>query len=571
EAIAPLHSCLGNRVRPCLKKKQNKTKQNQKNKKHIKSRPEKAPGQTCLAGVSPASAHPCRTPYPVPTLGGRQLLGRRGSFCKRCLRQALSASHTARPEHRGRGSQESGVGGEARQPGESERAEAWARTALGCRVGSEPRRAHRQAQTFPPLPWEEARSPQGEGVIRAPGRSCRSGRAGGGAGRDGGFRNPQRAPAPRGPCAPSPGSPSFNAGDPAWGGAGHWRWRPPRPGAPSPPRPPRPTLPPLPSHPPHPSLPPLPRAAPPRAAPPAGAPFPGRPRPRFRWRRRRCRSVRGAGTHESCGRGISWNLLLFVSSQGVCRKFRENRYHQKSWPGCSSSFIHLPIHSFSSAIEQLLCGCGLLGVGIWLSVSQGNFATFSPSFPSLSAANLVIAIGTIVMVTGFLGCLGAIKENKCLLLSFFIVLLVILLAELILLILFFVYMDKVNENAKKDLKEGLLLYHTENNVGLKNAWNIIQAEMRCCGVTDYTDWYPVLGENTVPDRCCMENSQGCGRNATTPLWRTGCYEKVKMWFDDNKHVLGTVGMCILIMQILGMAFSMTLFQHIHRTGKKYDA
>uniref|UniRef100_A0AAV2L658 Uncharacterized protein n=1 Tax=Knipowitschia caucasica TaxID=637954 RepID=A0AAV2L658_KNICA len=64
-----------------------------------------------------------------------------------------------------------------------------------------------------------------------------------------------------------------------------------------------------------------------------------------------------------------------------------------------------------------LCGCGLLGVGIWLSVSQGSFATFSPSFPSLSAANMVIFVGAIVMVTGFLGCLGAIKENKCLLLS----------------------------------------------------------------------------------------------------------------------------------------------------------
>ncbi|XP_066445665.1 tetraspanin-9 isoform X1 [Eleutherodactylus coqui] len=218
-----------------------------------------------------------------------------------------------------------------------------------------------------------------------------------------------------------------------------------------------------------------------------------------------------------------------------------------------------------------LCGCGLLGVGIWLSVSQGNFATFSPSFPSLSAANLVISIGTIVMVTGFLGCLGAIKENKCLLLSFFIILLIILLAELILLILFFVYMDRVNENAKQDLKDGLLLYNTENNVGLKNAWNIIQAEMHCCGVTDYTDWYPVLGENTVPDRCCMENSQDCGHNSTSLVWKTGCYEKVKMWFDDNKHVLGTIGMCILIIQILGMAFSMTLFQQIHRTGKKYDA
>ncbi|XP_054855088.1 tetraspanin-9 isoform X1 [Eublepharis macularius] len=220
-----------------------------------------------------------------------------------------------------------------------------------------------------------------------------------------------------------------------------------------------------------------------------------------------------------------------------------------------------------------LCGCGLLGVGIWLSVSQGNFATFSPSFPSLSAANLVIALGAIVMVTGFLGCLGAIKENKCLLLSFFIVLLIILLAELILLILFFVYMDKVNENAKEDLKEGLKLYNTDNNVGLKNAWNIIQAEMHCCGVISYTDWYEVLGENTVPDRCCMENSQDCGRNSTNTnlVWKMGCFEKVKMWFDDNKHIFGTVGMCILIMQILGMAFSMILFQQIHRTGKKYDA
>lgn len=45
-------------------------------------------------------------------------------------------------------------------------------------------------------------------------------------------------------------------------------------------------------------------------------------------------------------------------------------------------------------------------------------------------------------------------------------------------------------------------------------------QMRCCGVTGHTDWFPVLGEDTVPDRCCMENSQGCGRNATTPVWTT---------------------------------------------------
>lgn len=46
---------------------------------------------------------------------------------------------------------------------------------------------------------------------------------------------------------------------------------------------------------------------------------------------------------------------------------------------------------------------------------------------------------------------------------------------------------QVNENAKQDLKEGLLLYNTENNVGLKNAWNIIQAEVRL-GAVHGVEW-----------------------------------------------------------------------------------
>lgn len=36
---------------------------------------------------------------------------------------------------------------------------------------------------------------------------------------------------------------------------------------------------------------------------------------------------------------------------------------------------------------------------------------------------------------------------------------------------------KVSENAKQDLKDGLALYNSENNIGLRNAWNIIQAEV----------------------------------------------------------------------------------------------
>lgn len=35
----------------------------------------------------------------------------------------------------------------------------------------------------------------------------------------------------------------------------------------------------------------------------------------------------------------------------------------------------------------------------------------------------------------------------------------------------------MSENAKQDLKEGLVLYNTDNNAGLRDAWNTIQGEV----------------------------------------------------------------------------------------------
>lgn len=36
---------------------------------------------------------------------------------------------------------------------------------------------------------------------------------------------------------------------------------------------------------------------------------------------------------------------------------------------------------------------------------------------------------------------------------------------------------QVSENARRDLREGLVLYTTDNNAGLKDAWNTIQGEV----------------------------------------------------------------------------------------------
>ncbi|XP_044049016.1 tetraspanin-4a isoform X2 [Siniperca chuatsi] len=181
-----------------------------------------------------------------------------------------------------------------------------------------------------------------------------------------------------------------------------------------------------------------------------------------------------------------------------------------------------------------LGGCGILGVGVWLSVTQGNFATLSSSLPSLSAANLLIAVGTIIMVIGCLGCVGAVKESRPLLLT-------------------------IDHYAQRDLKKGLQLFGTEGNVGLTNAWMIVQTDFRCCGVTNHTDWFEVYNATRVPDSCCLEYSDNCGLDNPGTWWTAPCYERVKDWLNENLVALWIFALCTALTQILGLVFSMTMF------------
>uniref|UniRef100_A0ACB8EWL6 Uncharacterized protein n=1 Tax=Sphaerodactylus townsendi TaxID=933632 RepID=A0ACB8EWL6_9SAUR len=197
-----------------------------------------------------------------------------------------------------------------------------------------------------------------------------------------------------------------------------------------------------------------------------------------------------------------------------------------------------------------LGGCGVLGVGVWLAVTQGRFATLSFSFPSLSAAGLFMATGAIIMVVGFLGCLGAVTENRCLLLTFFLVSYsTLFLLELVGLLVFVTCRDKFDSYAQANLKEGLKLYKTDGNLGLTNAWDLVQTEFRCCGVQNYTDWFEVHNRTWVPEPC---------------------YGKVKHWLGQNISAMGIFAACIIVVQVLGIVFSMLMYCQVRRAEKYYD-
>ncbi|XP_005987647.1 leukocyte surface antigen CD53 [Latimeria chalumnae] len=195
-----------------------------------------------------------------------------------------------------------------------------------------------------------------------------------------------------------------------------------------------------------------------------------------------------------------------------------------------------------------ICGSLILSLGIYLLIDN-TYGALLPSFPSLSVANVMIIVGSIIMVVAFQGCMGAIKENKCLLLAFFILLLLILLAEITVAIVVFCYEDKIQSFVENELKDSLKQNNT-TDVGRKQAWDTLQKQMKCCGVQNQTDW------NKIPKSCCM-NETHC-----SSYWTKGCFSAVIGWFEEHFLLVGIATICVSVIQVLGMSFAMTMYCQI---------
>ncbi|XP_018619976.1 tetraspanin-4 [Scleropages formosus] len=209
-----------------------------------------------------------------------------------------------------------------------------------------------------------------------------------------------------------------------------------------------------------------------------------------------------------------------------------------------------------------LGGCGLFGVGVWLSFTQSKFSSLPLSFPSLSAANLLLVAGGVTMVTGFLGCLGALKEQRCLLMTFFTILLLLVITEVTLAIVLYVFHEKLDKKAQDELKRGMVAYPSDE--GLRDSWDSVQRMFKCCGVNNKTDWHHVMND-TLPASCCSVNTEPCHDG-----WSEPCYEKARKWLLNNIHSVLIFGVCIAIVQILALGFSMLMYCQILRAEKYLD-
>ncbi|KAM8761226.1 leukocyte surface antigen CD53-like isoform 3-T4 [Acanthopagrus schlegelii] len=123
-----------------------------------------------------------------------------------------------------------------------------------------------------------------------------------------------------------------------------------------------------------------------------------------------------------------------------------------------------------------LCGAFVVAFGefqMMHSMFTSLITTFWPIYP----ANTLVVTGTIVTCVCYLGVLGGLKENRCMLISFFILLFILMLVELAMASVFLVYSREIDTYFEKDLMQSLEIYRQsrpEGNKTIKDDFDAVQ-------------------------------------------------------------------------------------------------
>ncbi|XP_077994253.1 CD151 antigen-like [Glandiceps talaboti] len=234
----------------------------------------------------------------------------------------------------------------------------------------------------------------------------------------------------------------------------------------------------------------------------------------------------------------------------------------------------------------LIAGITVLAVGVYVLISAKKVAAIFGSELLLNSSYVLMIAGAIAIIMAFLGCCGAWKEIRCILITYVIALVIIFIAELVGGVLAYAYRDTGKSLAKESMESTLKLdYGTTGSGDVTEQWDDIQKDFKCCGVegnsTDayllwqHSAWYEdqSMPKDRVPPSCCIrvkgdvQDLNACQKlepdpNQPSQVYTEGCFDKVYASVLDNSHIIGGVGVGIAFIQIFGMVFAVCLFRQL---------
>nr|XP_040043454.1 tetraspanin 34 [Gasterosteus aculeatus aculeatus] len=242
---------------------------------------------------------------------------------------------------------------------------------------------------------------------------------------------------------------------------------------------------------------------------------------------------------------------------------------------CCSGFLKLMMFVFNGSI--FLAGVCILGVGVWVKVDSGSLLGLLESVdgapPGVSqlanVAYLLIAVGAVLLLIGFLGCCGAVRESSCMLLTFFSIILIIFIVEVagaVVLLVFKDVAEQILDSLEDEVKTSIKDEYGRNN-RFTSLWNATMEEFKCCGYKSYRDFngsafYNDNGGDLYPMTCCNETILVCNTDEAHGSMVDGCFTRLLQLIEENAVVVAAVALGIAALELAAMVVSMVLYKNI---------
>lgn len=238
----------------------------------------------------------------------------------------------------------------------------------------------------------------------------------------------------------------------------------------------------------------------------------------------------------------------------------------------------------------------IFGIAGLLTVSLALWMYFDPPFyvsMTEEANNFIISTsilfiaGLLLLMVFFLGCFGTFKESKCMLFTFFSILLVVLVAEIAAGVWGYINADSLAKVVHHSVRQTVLKEYPENE-SRRPTFDTIQQGLECCGADNHADWnnqkvgFPVVANPVmydIPASCCRPNieKQRCTEVTTNVkvgspvnydvIFKDGCYLKLMDALKHNSSIFLGVGIAIIVIEVLGLIFSLILAFAINKSGR----
>uniref|UniRef100_A0A3B3HDK3 Tetraspanin n=1 Tax=Oryzias latipes TaxID=8090 RepID=A0A3B3HDK3_ORYLA len=197
-------------------------------------------------------------------------------------------------------------------------------------------------------------------------------------------------------------------------------------------------------------------------------------------------------------------------------------------------------------------GAAVLGVGVWTLVEKSDYLSLLASSTFAVSAYILILAGSLVVVTGFLGCCAVIRERRrCL----------------------SVLSEELKQHLNQTMSEN---YAQPGKEAITAAVDRLQQDFKCCGSNNSQDWAHSVyissiaaEQRVVPDSCCKTITHACGkRDHPSNIYKVegGCITKLEQFLADHLLVIGAVGIGVACLQL-----HLLLLKTSRMTGQKKGA